>query len=65
MTAKKDTLTTRFDPELLEQLRAIAWWKRTSQREILEAGLQKIVDDMDPDELAEALEKYRESEKND
>jgi hypothetical protein len=35
--AKKDTLTTRFDPELLEQLRArFTWWRRSSQREVLE-----------------------------
>jgi hypothetical protein len=63
--AKKDTLTTRFDPELLEQLRAVAWWRRSSQREVLEEGLQQVLDGMDPEELEKALQKYRESQKDD
>jgi hypothetical protein len=64
MAAKKDNLTTRFDPDLLEKLRAIAWWQRTTQREILESGLQKVLNEMDPEELQQALQAYRESQSN-
>ena len=57
-----ETLTIRIRPDVLQRLRALAYLKRqTSQREIIEAALEKYFSDHAAD-LKRALEMYNKRE---
>lgn len=53
-----DAFTTRMDPKLKEKVRAVAWYNRKAQREIVERALEdyfkKHVENLD-----EALNAFR------
>lgn len=49
----------RLDQEYIEVIKALAWWKRISQREFIEDTINRYLKGMGSDELAEILSKYR------
>ena len=55
---KYKPFTTRLTPEMWEKLRAYAWYKRTSQREVVESALDELFDGRQ-DEVREAVQKYK------
>jgi len=51
------TFTTRIQDRYLKKLKAFAYYKRVSQREVIEKALQEFFDGRG-DELEEAMELY-------
>jgi|GEM_PF-3262444 len=51
--------SVRLNPQYLEIIKAVAWWERISQRELIEKALRQYLgDNIDSEELDNILTKY-------
>jgi hypothetical protein len=53
--------SVRLDQQYVDIIKALAWWKRISQREFIENCITYVLEDMDDDRLAEIISRYNES----
>ena len=51
--------SVRLDEEYVELVKALAWWKRISQREFLENCITYALKEMDEERLTLILNRYR------
>lgn len=51
--------SVRLDARYVEVIKALAWYKRISQREFLEQAIDSQLAEIDSQELNEALNKFR------
>lgn len=52
----------RLDPEHVELIKALAWWRRISQRKLIEQALDRILEEVDEQELRQIIRNYRSAE---
>ena len=50
--------SVRLDQEYIEVIKALSWWKRISQRELIEQAVGQYLDDIDSKELKNILNQY-------
>lgn len=53
--------SARLGSKYVEAIRAVAWWKRISQRELIEELLNLYLNDMDSEELEDIIQRYHKS----
>lgn len=60
--SKKESFRTTFriDPDLMEQVKAIAYWERKTTTAVISKALQEYVNDKDVNLVKQAVENYRE-----
>ncbi|WP_205720029.1 ribbon-helix-helix domain-containing protein [Fodinibius halophilus] len=65
-TGNKDTtggtqypFSVRLDEEYVELIKALAWWKRISQREFIEITINEHLKRMESEKLTDILNKYK------
>lgn len=51
----------RLDQEYVKVIKALAWWKRISQREFIENRITEYLKEMKAEELSEILKQYQNS----
>jgi hypothetical protein len=51
--------SVRLDQEYVDIIKALAWWKRISQREFLENCLNHVLEKMDKDHIEMVLKRYK------
>jgi len=51
--------SVRLDQEYVEVIKALAWWKRISQREFIENCITYALKEMDEERLTLILNRYR------
>lgn len=52
--------SVRLGQEYVDIIKALAWWKRISQREFIENCIDYALEDMNEDRLAEIISRYHE-----
>jgi len=50
--------SVRLDQEYIEVIKALAWWKRISQREFIEQTVNQYLDGIESEELKDILNQY-------
>lgn len=56
--------SVRLNEEYVEKIKAMAWWKRISQRTFIEQAVESITDQMEAGELDAIIEKYQKQKAN-
>ncbi|SMO38826.1 ribbon-helix-helix domain-containing protein [Fodinibius sediminis] len=52
--------SVRLDQEYVETIKALAWWKRISQREFIEHCISYALEEMNEERLTEITNRYHE-----